>query len=114
MALKKPSGFSAVPSGQPTAADLGEWGKKYPSVAAFLSDSTWEDGTTREPGTLLLFWEDGLWKGCLHDRTAAMQTFLSALTPSGLLETAEKGLRGDSLEWRKKRPWGSGKGKKGG
>lgn len=114
MSLKKPlpASGSDLPTG--TAAAAGEWSKGLPTLAEFLSALTWEDGTSREPGTMLVFSEDGAWKACLHDRTAQLQVFVSAATPGGLLAALEKGLAGGSLDWRRKKAWGGGKGKKGG
>jgi len=112
--MKKPCGLSAVPSMTGQQAPLGEWEKRWRTLAEFLSSCTWDDGSSREPGTLLVFAEDGVWKACLHDRTGGMQTFVSAQTPGALWDALEKGLAGDSLEWRRKKPWGGGKPRKGG
>lgn len=112
MSLRRPSGSldSGSQSGLPAPA--GEWEKRWPTLAEFLSAFKWDDGTSREPGTLLLFTEDGCWKACLHDRTTHLQVFVSARTPGALWDALEKGLGADSLEWRRKKPPPQGKPRK--
>jgi hypothetical protein len=103
MVLRRPSGYSAATSGATTAASYGEWEKKAPFLAAFLCDLLWDDGTSREPGSLVLFTQDGVWKGCLSDREAGLSAFVSCPTPGALMDALEKGLREDRLDWRRKR-----------
>lgn len=102
MPLKKPSGYSAASLVSATAAVYGEWERKAPSLSAFLCDLLWDDGTSRVPGSLLLFTGDGQWKGCLGDREAGIQAFVSALTPGKLMDALELGLAADKLDWRRK------------
>jgi len=110
--LRKPSGYSAANSGNPIAAVYGEWEKKAPFLSAFLCDLLWDDGTSRVPGSLLIFTGDGQWKACLGDREAAIQAFVSALTPGKLMDCLEMGLAGDKLDWRRKLPDRNGVAKK--
>lgn len=81
-----------------------EWCEAYPLLWEHLVETRWEDGSTRETSTLLLFAEDGRWKGCLNDRAEARSVFLAALTPEGVFEALEAGLRSEGLDWRAKPP----------
>jgi hypothetical protein len=85
--------------------------KKYPALAEFLSAEEWGPGEPRERGTLTLFFEQGAFKACVSDRDANMSAFVAKSAFLGLLEAVEKGLQGDSLDWRgqKGKPQGKGK-----
>lgn len=84
--------------------------KGLPTVAEFLSLSRWEDGASRETGTVTLFFEEGLLKACLNDRDSGSSAFISARTFTSLFQAMEKGLLAGSLEWRQR---GAGKAKPG-
>lgn len=74
--------------------------KKYPALAEFLSLEAWDEKTERVRGTISVFWEDGSFKASVNDRDADQVAFVSKGTFSGLLESIEKGLQSDSLDWR--------------
>lgn len=112
MPLKKPSCGSGNSCGSPVLASPGDWGRKYPLVCEFLSTSVWEDGSSREPGSLTLFVQDGRWKACLNCKDTNRVAFVSSETPTDLLSMIEKGLDGDRLDWRaQKGTQGARKGK---
>ena len=77
--------------------------EKLPALVEYLSVQVYEDGERRETSTLTLFWEDGLFKGCLNDRDQLKSCFLSSASLMDLLVRFESGLELDELEWRKKR-----------
>jgi hypothetical protein len=104
MALKRRSVSPTGSSQDSLPCDAGEWGKKYPTLTEFLTLRIWEDGAARLCGTVLLFVDLGTWKACLHDKDAAASSFVSAKTPGELLTAVEKGLVGDTLDWRADRP----------
>jgi hypothetical protein len=79
------------------------WQKKFPTVAEFLCQQTWQDGAARLTGTITLLFEDGIVKAALNDRDGGCSAFVSARTFTSLWEALEKGLAGDGLEWRVKR-----------
>lgn len=107
MAMKKPgSGSSPTPL---DGAALSDWTTLFPELWGHLSDPVWEGGEERRTSTLLLFWEEGLWKACLNDRALQRTAWSSGATPEGVLTSLEAGLADGMLEWR--RPSG-GKGKK--
>lgn len=86
--------------------DVPEPGKpmdKLEALFEFLTLTEWEDGETRERGTLIVFVEDGMWKACLSDKDSGRTCFYSSVAFDQLLAGLDKGLRQDSLEWRKKR-----------
>ena len=111
MPLRKPCSSSEKGSTMPIAPSLGTWGKKHPVVCEFLSSVTWEDGSSRELGSLILFFdrEDGRWKACLSCKATARVAFVSGADPEDALSNAEKGLAADRLDWRPQRDRRGGK-----
>jgi len=109
--LKKPSVASGASSTTPTAASLGSWGKTYPTLCEFLSTQVWEDGSSRECGSVILFWdrEGGLWKVCLNCKDTNRVAFVSGESPDDLLKALERALAGDKLDWRPARGGGGAK-----
>jgi hypothetical protein len=103
MAYTRSAKLPAGLTGSPQPAEPGEWLKSLPTLASFLCDLTFSDGSSRQTGTMLLFTEDGAWKACLIDRADSVTAFVSAKSPGALLAALEKGLERDSLDWRKKR-----------
>lgn len=74
--------------------------KKYPRLWGFLSkprdsDNSWSTGT------ILIFWEHGVFKLCLHNRPMAESCFLTHQELGGALQDAEAGLSESKLKWRK-------------
>jgi hypothetical protein len=114
MHLRKPSLPVARSVGPCTPESLGDWGKKYPAICEFLSLLSWEDGSSRVPGSLILFWEDGSWKACLNDKDTNRVGFLSAATPTDLLGSIEKALCSDRIDWRAAQARPGANGRKGG
>lgn len=114
MALKRSSVPLSGSTGGWLPVDHGEWEKSLPTLAAFLFDATYEDGSERQTGTLLLFGQDGLVKCFLNDRDTDSSACLSAKTPGALLMKAEKQLQAGAVEWRGRPPQRKGGGKKGG
>lgn len=97
----------AAPSGkvmQPSPDEV-EWFMEHPALCEHLSLDRWEDGTSRETSTLLVFWDAGAWKVCLNDRSGGRVAFLSGSSPTSLLEALERSLQEDSLDWRAVRKW---------
>lgn len=65
----------------------------FSHVLEFLSKSTWEDGTSRQTGTVMLLTESGRWKVWLHDRDAQEALWVSGETLDEALTTAEDTLQ---------------------
>lgn len=100
MLLKKPSanGSSGGSSSKPICH--GTILSAFPALLEFLTLSTWEDGSPRKPGTLLIFLDGGTWKACLKDKNGPRVCFVSCPDLDGLLLAVEQGLIDDSLDWR--------------
>jgi hypothetical protein len=60
----------------------------------------WEDGTTRVPGTLLIFSEQGRLKACLGDRDSESVGFVTLQGGLDPLDELEGALRDDRIDWR--------------
>jgi len=71
-----------------------------PHLHDHLTEQTWEDGKKRMTSTLLIFCEGGMWKARLNDRAVKISAWVSAESWEALLETIERGLAAESLEWR--------------
>ncbi|AXH79190.1 MAG: hypothetical protein [Circular genetic element sp.] len=101
------------PGGPPPAsggpADPGEWQHSLPALSEFLAATTWADGSSRMPGTLTLFTDDGLWKLCLSDKAQSLVAFCSGSSPLHAFQTAEQGLVAGTLDWRPSQPRSSNK-----
>ena len=114
MALQRSRGPGTVGSSSVPVAETAALFKQLGTLVEFLSLGKWEDGTSRQSGTMTILWEDGLYKAALNDRDASLSTFVSGHTLADLLKAVEEGLATQNLEWREKRPWVPGKSKKGG
>jgi len=108
MALKKPEASAASTSLSPSVAST-EWAILWPSLWEFLTAATWDDGSKRRLPTLLLFWEEGLWKSCLSDRDQGRTGWSSGPSPEALMTSLDAQLRDDRVEWRKARPVAGGR-----
>lgn len=111
--MKKPPPPGSPP---PSALDLfeGDWfTTTFPTLAEYLSVTAWDDGSPRETSTLLVFVEEGVWKGCIHDRAAGRSAWLSGAAPVALLGRLEDALRDETVEWRRRKPDAGGGGKRG-
>ena len=110
--MKRPSGPASV-QGSPggVMVDSG-FARMYPVLASQLSETSWDDGSSREVSTLLLFVEGGRWKACLSERSTGRVGFLSQDTLAGLLISLEGHLVAEDLDWRQSRQSQSQKGKR--
>lgn len=52
----------------------------------------------------MIFFAEGLVKGCLNDRDVGMSAWVSGPGMGAVLEALERGLQEDRLEWRKNKP----------
>lgn len=87
--------------------------KTCPTLHAFMT-LTEEDGKPRSPSSLVVFTEDGTWKGCLSEKDAGLQLWRTGETLQKLLGALEKALAGGNADWRRRYvPEGRGKGRKG-
>jgi hypothetical protein len=104
MPLSRPSGYGQLESHVGLPAPYGAWEKAWPSLAMFLCDLSWGDGTARVPGKLTLWTADSLWKACLSAPAENAVAFLSGQDPQSLFQALEKAIAKDSVEWRRSVP----------
>lgn len=67
----------------------------------YLTVDRYDDGTPRQVGTLLIFSEDGLWKGCLHDRQEQRSAWASGSDIDAVLSALDADLRNGTAQWRR-------------
>jgi len=82
--------------------------RDYPALAEFMSMDRWDDGTAREPTTLLLFASDGRLKACVNDKACNRVAFITGVDLQEVLRLIECGLETNTLDWRGHRPGGAG------
>lgn len=99
--LKRPVSSSAS-GGPPRAAVDLEFRRRWPTLASYVLDVTWEDGSRRETATVTVFAEDGLLKASINDRAGKRTAFMAGETLDGLLDRLDTGLEEEKLDWR---PW---------
>lgn len=114
MPLKKRSGVSEKPCTGPSLECFGEWGKKYPALCEFLSSCTYEDGASRDTGTVNLSTGDGRLRVCLNDKDLQQYCFLSGENLDQVLKAANRAVAEGIGDWRQSDPeFGKGKKKRG-
>lgn len=106
MPLKKPPASNSSGRSSVSLTSAGTTLRAFPTLLEFLVLSTWDDGSPRTPGTLLIFVDGSMWKACLKDKTGPRVCFVSGSDLDTLLLTVEEGLREDALDWRADRPQG--------
>jgi len=75
--------------------------KQFPTLHAFMT-AIEEDGRPRSPSSLVVFTEDGQWKGCLSEKDIGLQLWRTGDTLQKLLGSIEKALASGQADWRKK------------
>lgn len=78
--------------------------KSHPFLWAFLTQCTWEDGSSRLTGTLTLSMWDGGLRIALNDRETESSAFLSGSSFTSLLKLANAALEEGKVEFRPN-PW---------
>ena len=106
MPLKKPSVSGSGGRSSNVTISTGTLLTAFPHVLEFLTLHKWEDGSQRIPGTLLVFVDGSMWKGCLKDKNGPRVTFVSSSDLDGLFLAIEDGLKEDNLDWRADKPQG--------
>jgi hypothetical protein len=83
---------------------------QYSELWAFLTSTTYPDGTLRRTGSLSLSCESGMLGLSLNDAETGQYAFLNGKDLEDLLTTAELRLTDGSLAWRPSRYARKGKG----
>lgn len=76
----------------------------FPALLEFLTASRWPDGVPRQPGTLLMFFDQGKCKACLSDRDQSLVGFVTADGLADAILTVEHVLAAGEVDWRPMRP----------
>ncbi len=84
----------------------------YSEIWAFLTRTTYEDGTTRRTGRLSLSFESGMLGLLLNDTETGQYAFQNGSSLQDLLETTELRLTDGSLPWKASKYPSKGSGKK--
>lgn len=93
------AGTSRTPSKAPDDAKAA---KKWPMVYACLTQTTLEDGSSREASKVTLFFEHGTWKGGITEPNLECSAWATASTLEGVLDALEARLTsGDPDVWKK-------------
>lgn len=104
---------SAVGAAKGEAAKDAAMLKEFPVLHAFMTQLE-EDGKARTPSSLVIFSEDGVWKGCLTERDANVKLWRTGDSINKLLQAFEKALASGQADWRRGfDPKGAQKGRKG-
>jgi len=90
-------------------ADMKDWvdpefAREYPSIMAFLKDTTYADGSSRLPGTISLFVKGGCLTFAVNDNDRGGSAFVNCHTVNEALDVIEQGILNDSLDWKLKKP----------
>lgn len=94
-----------------SASDAGPL-KPYSELWAFLTQTTFEDGSKRQPGKLSLSCESGNVGLSLNDGETGQYAFLEAANLTDLLKDANKRLEENRVPWRASKWASEGKRKK--
>jgi len=86
-------------SGAPAAKDA-DFEDRFPCINILMTATVDDAGKPRQPCTLNLVCETGLFKGGLRDKDSNSSLWRSAPTFSGLLEALEKALETGEADWR--------------
>src|SRR5215210_2731012 len=95
--------LASATGGQLASVDEGSFFEgRYPLLESHLCDLAYDDGSPRVTSTLLLFVENGVWKGCLCARDSDEVAFVSGSCTEELLTAFEVGLDRGVIDWRKR------------
>jgi hypothetical protein len=114
MALVRRQKSEASSNGSGPVLETCKFSERYPSLAAFISQCIWDDGSSRVTGTVTFLFDAGQVKAALNDRDSESGCFLSAKTFTSLLTVLEAVCGGAPADWRAKGPSRNTGGKKGG
>jgi len=102
-AMKKPE--SVVGGAMDRPAQECDLALRWTGVWEFVTATKWDDGTKRVPGTMLLMFEDGVFKAMLNDKANGRIAFLSGQTWEDLMNLVNDAVRTDDADWRKAKPF---------
>lgn len=100
---------SSSGAGSPAVPIDPAFASRCPALWEYLTLTAWDDGSPRDPATLLIFVDSGVLKCCLSDKANSRVAFLSASTLEQLLSGLEDGLVRSTLDWRVRRDHPAGR-----
>ena len=100
MAIVKPDQSAVITDFTALAAGSGG-AQLFPLLHEYVTAVTWADGSPRITSSLLIFFEDGIFKACINDRAAGRSGWATGKTVDQALSSLEAMLAGDRVEWRK-------------
>jgi len=100
MAIARPPKVTGSGVASQAIARPGKLLSGWPNVLAFLSLTSWPDGSQRKTGEITLGTENGLWKARIKDPEGIRVAFYAADTVDDLLSQLDERLESDRLEWR--------------
>lgn len=77
-----------------------DWATLHPVLWEHLTAAKWEDGSPREPSSLMIFAQDGLLKGMLRDKAEGLCLWATARNVGELLSMMETMAGDPATEWR--------------
>jgi hypothetical protein len=84
-----------------------EFKQRYPTLAAYLVETAYEDRAPRTTSTLLIFCENGILRMCVNDRDNNRSVFFTSECVEGLLMAAENALCSQTADWRTRGNYGN-------
>lgn len=97
--MKRPAETTAPGGAAPSATD-DRFLKLYPTLHTYMTDTTWEDGTSREVSSLSVFVEDGRWKIAINDKDLRRSVYVTGGTFLEAMQAAEKAVASSGCDWR--------------
>ena len=74
--------------------------QRCPALWEYLTSTVYDDGSPREPSTLLVFLQDGALKGMLRDKDGDRCLWVAARSLVGLLDALDGQVQDPSADWR--------------
>lgn len=102
---RRVEGGSAAPDG--SAVVLPEKDReKFPALVEFLSLTKYSDGSSRQPGTVMLFVDAGRLKACLNCKDEGLVAFVTLEGIGDAMARLERAITDGRCDWRKARDRG--------
>lgn len=98
--LSKQSAERRVAGVSPLLVKDEKWEKAYPTLWAHLTQVQWDDGSSRQTSSLLVFAGDSTLKAMLRDREAGLCLWVAADSMDKLWKALEGSLNDPQAEWR--------------
>jgi hypothetical protein len=87
--------------GVPVAMADEDFRKRYPGLVELMTASTYPDGSSRLPSAIVLFYEDGLFKGSVSDKSSESALWATGASLSAFLKTLEARVGEERPDWRR-------------